>query len=319
LHALFSETLTPGECGQSALNTGIGAQKLFYAGQNSGSATIAAGSHLLFQSPAPLVAGAQRSAEGAGNNLYESIGGGVRLVSVLPGGESDANAVFGGLAGAPAQNHPNLSNVISQDGSRIFWTDLATGKLYERVNGTVTTPVSAGQAIYRGASEDGRLVFYTEAGTLWRFDTSDGSRTSIVGANAELLGIAGISQDGAYVYFAAQGGLVAGATKRICKRAIDELFEKQGTLTPAEAQQLEDEGNEETRGRMPEGRGCNLYVVHNGVTSLIATLSAHDDQIAFQKEEVVSSAVGVWQAEPGHAQLRSRMAGGSLSFSRPSS
>src|SRR5664280_1427989 len=91
-----------------------------------------------------------------------------------PNGEADPNATFGGPSGSI--NPPNFSNVISTDGSRVFWTDTRSGhgEIYAHRNGTSTIPISAGAARYWTASPDGRDVIYTEGpegeAGLWRFN-----------------------------------------------------------------------------------------------------------------------------------------------------
>jgi hypothetical protein len=182
-HALFTETGTRGECGSPLFPDGASTQNLLFVGANTGTPAARATSHLLFQSPAPLVPGTERSVEGgAGSNLYESLAGSTRLVSVLPGGEPDANAVFGGPPTPPDAtelSRPDFANVISADGSRVFWTDIGTGRLYVRINGVSTIPVSAGAGTFWSASADGRYVFYTEEGSLYRFDAETDERTGL--------------------------------------------------------------------------------------------------------------------------------------------
>lgn len=95
--------------------------------------------------------------------LYESAGGELRLVSVLPDGSaSTANASAGtAWALSSASREDNVRNAVSADGSRVFWTatnfggGFATrrnengqgmGKLYLRVNSVeAQSAVSGGQ------------------------------------------------------------------------------------------------------------------------------------------------------------------------------
>ncbi len=166
---------------------------LIYAG---GSAD---GSHVLFEANDALTPGAEPG-EGGVNNLFESVDGQLTLVNVLPGGGTKINATFGGRP--HSGNWPNYSRAISEDGTRIFWTDLNTGAVYEREDGTTTVQVSAGSAEYWTATPDGRFAFYTENGQLWRFDTQDSARERLSSA-AEASGVVGVSDDGEYVYFVA--------------------------------------------------------------------------------------------------------------------
>jgi hypothetical protein len=198
---------------------------------------------------------------GARNFSGEGEGGGRSpLVSVLPDGKIVSKAVLGSL-GSVVDTHTgelnDLSHVLSADGSRVFWTDLEAGAdmehVFVRVDNDRTVAVSVGAATFWTASTDGRYAFYTENERLWRFDVEDGSREEIAGENGGVLGVIGTGEtgeDGAYVYFVAQGVLAPGATQGNCS------YIKQA------------------------GAGaCNLYVRHDGVTSFIASLSGRDDDL----------------------------------------
>lgn len=119
-HALFSITSAPAQAGC--------ANAQIFAGANEGTPTVTKGSHNLFQT-GPALTGEAETAVGNGQeNLYDSIGGQLRSVNVLNDGKPDPSATFGGptsLEGeAGPAAYPNFSNVISGDGSRIFWTAL---------------------------------------------------------------------------------------------------------------------------------------------------------------------------------------------------
>jgi hypothetical protein len=200
-HALFSETQTPGHCG--ATEEGLQriserAQLLQFAGGNSGSGGVAADSQLLFQSPAALKKAAKPSPEGAGTDLYDSSAGGVALVNVV-GGVVDTSAVFGGPAEQAGQgSDADFSNVISADGSRVFWTALEAPveeggtvleqrpvALYAREDpaspSASTVQLDAAQAEAEGksgggrfwtASSDGSKVFFTDCSRLTKGSTA---------------------------------------------------------------------------------------------------------------------------------------------------
>src|ERR1019366_4110762 len=199
-----------------------------------------------------------------GCNLYESAPGGLQLVNVLEG-HAVPSATFGGYN--PNESElPNLSNAISADGSRVFWTDTQSGPdfehVYVRENGTSTVQVSGtGPAEYWAASADGRYALYTEAGGLWRFDTQANTREQVVEDAAEVQGVIGTNQkgeEGAYLYFVANGAL-------------------------AEAQPNA-QGEHPEPGNCPaptEGppSGWHLYLLHEGVTSFIARLSGRDNAL----------------------------------------
>jgi hypothetical protein len=154
------------------------------------------------------------------NNLYVSDAGSLRAVNVLPGATaSEPNAVFGGPVFNPGEGEsraaPDFSHVISADGSRIFWTDLNVGpdedRLFVRENGASTVAVSEGAARFWSATPDGRYVLYSEGEQLLRFDVDSQTREVLAGSGAEVQGVLGTSEDGDYVYFAADGGLAPGA------------------------------------------------------------------------------------------------------------
>jgi hypothetical protein len=287
-------------------------------------------SHVIFQSEAPLTSTAVVATEvpkghsghngsGLGQpctfgcNLYETSGeGGLTLVNVLPGPEHEtvSNATFGGYAGE-GNSKASFSNAISDSGARIFWTDTQEvkngapdpdfGHVYVLEDGKEEVQVSgAGDAEYWTATPDGRYAYYTEEGELWRFDTSAEAGSEprkalaslgLNGENAGVLGVvgAGVAKSAeedaasAYVYFVAEGVL-----------ARNENANK-GT-----AEQGRLEGNP------------NLYVLHEGVTTFIATLASTDDHL-----KAIPSGpepYGDWQANAGDRTAEVTLDGGHLVF-----
>jgi hypothetical protein len=201
--------------------------------------------HVVFEERAKLTPNALNDVE----NLYEWSEGVVRLVTVL----SDGNPVEGSFAG------------ISADGSHVFFT--AGGDLYARVNGVGTVQVDASHAGGSGgggefvfASAEGSRVLFTDeasagltgdtvpgSGTnLYEYDFQSGTLTDLTpAAKAEVLGGSGASEDGSYVYFAADGALT-------------------GT-----------EANE--HGETAQSGQPNLYLRHGGKTTFIATGACTQD------------------------------------------
>jgi hypothetical protein len=211
------------------------------------------------------------------NNLYESVDGRLDLVNVLPDGTSEANATFGapGLGVALNDSGPDFGNVISSDGSRAFWTGLNTNDLYvtEDVGMPGQKSVQIDASLVRGlggggrfwtASRDGSRVFFTdsEAADLTG-DMLAGSGTNLYeyepastagqsgalkdltpGAEADVEGVVGASENGEYVYFIATGVLSA---------------------------------NENAQHQKATSSGDNLYLVrHDGSPLFITTLSSGD-------------------------------------------
>ncbi len=178
-------------------------------------------SHVLFEANDALVPEAEGDPGVGANDLYDSVGGQLGVVNILPaseGGRVAPDATFGAANGTGnAADPPDFSNVISQDGSRVFWTDLQAGpqegRVYVRENGGSTVAVSAGAARFWTATPDGRYAFYTEGERLYRFDVESGMPEELAGADAGVLGVIGVSEGGEYVYFVAEGELAGGAAK----------------------------------------------------------------------------------------------------------
>jgi hypothetical protein len=214
-------------------------------------------SHLLFEANDGLSPEAEGKDPGREeNDLYDSVGGQLSLVNVLPaseGGGPAPDATFGAPneSGEPA-DPPDFSHVISQDGSRIFWTDLKSGNLYVRENGSSTVPVSKGAARFWTATPNGRYAFYTEGEKLWRFDVQSEAQEELAGVGLEgesagvrgVIGINETGEDGSYLYFVANGILASN-----------------------------ENANKETAKAGKEKGEPNLYLRHAGETTFIATLA----------------------------------------------
>jgi DNA-binding beta-propeller fold protein YncE len=207
-----------------------------------------------------------------GCDLYESTHGHPRLVSVLPGGTVVADANFGGFSRAHSSD---FSNAMSADGSRIFWTDTQEGPEMEHIyvmeNEAAEVQVSGeGPAEYWTATSDGRFAFYSEGGELWRFDTSDNTRQSLVstdlaGENPGVQGVLGANttgEDGAYIYIVANGVLTESPNAR-GEQAV-----------PGDCAEAELSG----------GVGCNLYLLHGSAVTFIATLAREDNGLYVGRE-----------------------------------
>jgi hypothetical protein len=162
-------------------------------------------------------------------SLYEWHEGQLALVDLLPGGApADGGAAGWRGPGAeeetvelPDHSHGQVSyfteDAVSEDGSRVYFTDLANERLYlrESVPGGAgeTFEVSSGPAAWQAATPDGSQAFYTEGGLLYGFDAQGGGggqRTALTPAGAEVQGVLGVGEEGSYVYFAAKGDLASG-------------------------------------------------------------------------------------------------------------
>lgn len=188
-------------------------------------------SHFTFYSSAGLLGAPEEQI------LYEYANGELRIASRLEGETPVAAHIDASNLGFP---YPNS---VSSDGSRIFWVRGAStgdGEIYMREDGAETVPISASQktgevgtlkeAKFGAASNDGSLVFFTSEEnltdestnssnneTLYRYDVESGELTDLLaglapdGPGVERL--MATSEEGDYVYFAAEGALTPDSTQ----------------------------------------------------------------------------------------------------------
>jgi hypothetical protein len=181
-------------------------------------------------------------ASGSLFHVYAFSGGEVHLVSVLPDGtQSPAHSVVGQRNEDRGQGYADtVDRAVSEDGSRIFWTDgseSGPGKIYVRENPTqpqsaisggkctepakactiaVSESVTTGNSQFWTASTDGsKAVFQVQEessplkGNLYEFDVESETPTLIAG---QVTGVVGASEDLSYLYFISKEDLDAGAT-----------------------------------------------------------------------------------------------------------
>jgi hypothetical protein len=224
--------------------------------------------------------------------LYELIGGELFPVNVLPGGGGLAqNASFGG----PPFSKPDLSNAISTDGSRVFWSEeepleskpvrlFASENIGSQTQRTVQLDAPeagcvscgpGGGGLFWTASSDGSKAFFTDEQKLtadanaktgepdlYEYDLENNTITDITPTttnpeeHANVKGVLGTSTNGAYVYFAAGGSLTgSNAAHQECSPAIEAQHEP-----------------------IDEAIECDVYVEHEGVTRLVATVTNFDGE-----------------------------------------
>jgi hypothetical protein len=156
--------------------------------------------------------------------------------------------------GAVGPGGGGLFWTASGDGSRVFFTDcrrLTAGSTAVSAGGCVEEGgILTGSDLYEYDLNDGRLTDLTV----------DGHATDPLGADVQ--GVIGASEDGASVYFVANGVLVG----------------------------------ENAEGSKPVSGAPNLYMSQNGSTTFIATLAGSDDN--FFGDEAPTP-VGDWRATPG--------------------
>lgn len=211
------------------------------------------------------------------NGLYEYSGGRLALVSVFPAGEEPTNEVW--MAGRYANGRDEGAysrRAVSEDGERVLFItrsgtqapeglylrDLATQETLRLDLPEAGAPGASGGGLqYMTASKDASRVFFLDGAglttqpsasgqDLYEYDLEkpEGERLTDLsadpGESADVQAVLGASDDGSYVYFAAGGALTPNAT-----------------ANPGEC--IRQPGNNAEE-------GCNVYVRHNGVTTLVA-------------------------------------------------
>jgi hypothetical protein len=224
------------------------------------------------------------------SNLYESSGGQLQVVGVLPDGElapsgavpgSGGGGFFGGFYG----EWLNVDRAVSADGKRVLFSAVADGgqpapaqngltELYDRIEGNETIEVSAPApgatpanpapqpAQFWNASEDGSLVFFTSAAELTTPSNTGTANNSedLYRYNVDTETLTDLSVDTNPVDAATGAGVqgVVGASTD----GSYVYFVASGELLPGEG----------------EDGQPNLYVSHRGQLEFIATLGAGDSR-----------------------------------------
>jgi hypothetical protein len=169
--------------------------------------------------------------------VYACKEGRLVLVSVLPGGEADPAATVGTLKFGFDHREDSIHNAVSEDGSRIYWSDMkenssGEGKIYLRenpfgegpecggagapctreVSEAVGLPGADKKAIFWTASPDGaRAIFSFKeeplVGNLYEFDATVASEPTRLIAEG-VSGLAGWSEDASRLYLVSTKALV---------------------------------------------------------------------------------------------------------------
>jgi DNA-binding beta-propeller fold protein YncE len=183
--------------------------------------------------------------------LYRHGPSGTEFVCILPGGAASTQACSAGTnyTDSGGQNRTaNLTNALSSDGQRVFWTNAnGPGEIYVRVDGTETLPVSeegeidsgTSASMFLAATDNGSKALYQTGKDLYEFEVDTETTTHVVGGVA---GILGASEDLSRVYVVSEEVL--------------------------------DGANGE--GRSPIDGKPNLYLDKEGSFTFIATLTADD-------------------------------------------
>ncbi len=161
--------------------------------------------HLLFEANDALTGPsvfAPGAVDGGGGkfNLYEAVGGGLRLVNVLPNGTTVPGAALGRFGSSPDYSH-----AVSDDGSRVFWSG-ESGRVYVREDGEQTVEVHDPGA-FLTASADGSRVLLAD-GCLYSLEGE--ACVDLTKGMGGFQGIAGQSEDLSRVYFVDTAVLTGG-------------------------------------------------------------------------------------------------------------
>jgi hypothetical protein len=178
-------------------------------------------SHICFSERAKLTANAPANPEAG--NFYEWSGGVVSLISVLPGGEpvehGNPSCLFMSEDGSRTVLQLENNLYLREGGVSKVQIDASQG------------PGPGGNGTFWAASSDGSRIFFTDlasngltndtptGGTpatnvnLYEYDVAGGKLTDLtVNNEADVQGVFGASSDGSYLYFVTNGVLADGAT-----------------------------------------------------------------------------------------------------------
>ena len=197
-------------------------------------------SHVVFESQEKLLPSLP-DLTGSGYYVYERSGGTTQLVNVDGGGaliDTDGATVGDRRAGGGFENNDegNARNAVSDDGSKVVFESPYPGsgtptKVYLRdtVAGTTTnvSPNTTSDALFAGASADASKIFFltTEALTgddldtdndLYMYDVAADTLTRVShgsgSEDANVAGVAAVSDNGSHVYFVAMNQLGGNGT-----------------------------------------------------------------------------------------------------------
>lgn len=279
--------------------------ELDFAGGNAGTGVVPAFSRLLFEASAVLPSTPEAVDGGsATNNLYESVGGRLYLVNVLPNGRAEPGATFGlqeGRTKVGIGEGRDTSNVISADGSRVYWSQAEwvpvagakpeerAKRLYLRENATQPqSPIEEGECVvpadactvqvdqaepglgsggggqFVAASSDGSRVFFTDEKRLTKDSTAQQGQPDLYEYDVERPEEERLADLSAPAMAGSHTDVlgVLGSSED----GSYVYFAATGVLT---------EGKN-AEGKAPIEGQPNLYVRHGGATAFIVTLTEED-------------------------------------------
>ena len=249
-------------------------------------------SHLLIESPQVLTDGFKPGFEPAGtSSIYEiEPGGGLQLISILPGSSRQPAAEAGLQVGVGNADH-NMRGAISDDGNRVvfetekfhlFLRDVALGQTLQLDVGQEHSQGGVGHPVFQAASSDGSRVFFTDETRLTNDATANEHEPDLYMCEISLnpeghlsCALSDLSVDPTV----GEAANVAGDVSAVDSSAEHVYFAASGVLTSAKETNAAGEhavpGNCDSTGEA----ACNLYVYDTSTKqlSLVAVLSSHDD------------------------------------------
>jgi hypothetical protein len=262
---------------------GTGSPDVFiarYAGANAGTASKPAFEHLIFEAndalteevpgiapEAPEVeAGTGCAFLGANCNLYEWVGGQLRLVNLLPGNAAAApsGAVIGaGRLLTTGSKPPNVDHAISDDGSKIFWSEQESGHVYVRVDGEETLEVPGPGLCKESVPLNERVCFLTASADGSKVLLSDGQLYELSGAGDAYQPTSDLTEG--------QGGFegILGAAEDLSR------------IYFVDVKALTEASEENANGEHAEDGELNLYAWEGGEATFIGALTGLDNDQGF--------------------------------------
>ncbi len=240
--------------------------------------------HVVFAANDELTVGSVDPGQG-GRDLYEWSEGMLWPVSILPGGTPATSAELGSLIG---EGGGDVTHAISDDGSRVFWTD-NNGNLYLREhadrpesplngagecidpNGACTIQLDAprggggsGQGVFLTASADGSKVFFSDRQQLTADSTAGGRNSDLYEFDVQHNSLRDLTVDTGDVEGAEVGGVLGASAD-----GSYVYFVAKGNLAVG-----------------AESGQYNLYFAHEGRTTFIARLSLDDKTDDWSKGDI---------------------------------
>lgn len=186
--------------------------------------------HPVVQTCAALTSNATEVHEGEGcvaaeTNLYLWSGSVLSLINLLPAQST----------GTPGASLAAQSGAVSEDGSRVYFTEAEDGALYlrEGAQTKLLPETTGGGASFQAASTDGQVAFFLKAGHLYRYSAAGAGQSTDLTPAGEVKGVLGASSNGTVVYFQDEAGLKKWSSGTTTTVAPDADAAEEGAWPPA--------------------------------------------------------------------------------------